>query len=92
MKTKFFKFVIPAFAILLAVAVSAFTSLESLGEVKEIPITGYIVTTNPQRPCDDVKVDDCGIGGTFDCTYEIGSSQPVFDSTLCVQQLSKLNH
>ncbi|HLT33907.1 MAG TPA: DUF6520 family protein [Aquaticitalea sp.] len=91
MKTKFFKIVIPAFAIVLAVAVSAFTSFENSTEVEGTLIQGYIPTGNPLEPCgEDVRVE-CSLIGNNDCTYESFPNLPVYDDTMCSNQLSKIN-
>lgn len=87
MKSKVVNFVIPAMAIIFAVATSAFTVSQNRTTDDNNLITGYIPT--PTNPCKDVVVE-CIVGGTFDCTYD--TSTPVFqqwDGTMCQNRLSK---
>ena len=82
MKTNFFKIVIPAFAIVLAVAVSAFTSFENSTEVEGTLIQGYIPTGNPLEPCEKVKVD-CVLQGNVECEYDSQLAYEMDDLTGC---------
>ncbi len=89
MKTRAIKFLIPALAIVFAIAASAFTALETPEPDGTTMITGYIPTGNPLQPCQDVQVD-CEVGSTFDCTYD--ASIPVYQqigATACQNRLSK---
>jgi len=65
MKTKFFKFVIPAFAIVLAVAVSAFTTGEKPSVNKDGLIYGYVYESE-SNPCNKELVN-CTIEGDQTC-------------------------
>ena len=85
MKNNFFKIVVPAFAILVAIAVSAFTTLDNTN-VKLNDITGYVMI--PGQPCDEVDVE-CSLEGEDLC--ESGSKQ-VFanlNNTSCENELFK---
>jgi len=61
------KFVIPAMAIIFAIATSAFTAMDTSKVDDNMLITGYVPTGNPLDPCDDEQVD-CAADGLFNCT------------------------
>jgi hypothetical protein len=89
MKTKAIKFVIPAMAIVFAIATSAFTSLNSSEAKDGTTIKGYIQTTS--NPCQDIQVD-CQYQGTVQCEAD---NKPVYDwnsfETACDVPLYKIN-
>jgi len=86
MKTKFFKFVIPAFAIVLAVAVSAFTVKDnSLLDENDMIMGNYYLNAN--NPCAPISVPECDLESEKLCKYE---SQNVFlAGTNCSIQLKR---
>lgn len=91
MKAKFFKIVVPTFAILLAVAVSAFSVLDESNTGENVPIIAYIATGNTSAPCDEVQVE-CREVGAMDCVYGM-EKDPVYrdeGDTLCSFVLSKI--
>lgn len=93
MKTRAFKFFIPALAIVFAIATSAFTALDIQSADEYTLINGYIATSNPQQPCELVENVDCQLEGEQDCTYgSFPSLQPVYENTMCIKQLSRTNH
>lgn len=63
MKTKAIKFVIPALAIVFAIATSAFTSLNTTEDKDATTIIGYVHTPDP---CTQVRVD-CSPTGEEQC-------------------------
>ena len=88
MKTKFFKFVIPAFAIVLAVAVSAFTVSDGSETDANTMITGYYPTGIPSEPCDN-KLVDCNLNGSKVCTIDEVTYFRILDGTSCKLPLRK---
>ncbi|MEC3965800.1 DUF6520 family protein [Flagellimonas halotolerans] len=83
------KLVIPALAIIFAIATSAFTSLNTTDAKDGTTITGYIQTLND--PCKDIQVD-CQYEGTVQCETE--ELIPVYDfnshGTACNVPLFKI--
>jgi len=67
MKKRMIKLVIPALAIIFAIATSAFTAMDNSTVDDNMLITGYYQTGNPLDPCEDEQVD-CSVQGRFDCT------------------------
>ena len=92
MKTKFFKIVIPAFAIVLAVAVSAFTVVENPTTNEFNLIEGYIPSAGGS--CEPISDVECQLEGDKKCTYGTMNPVPVFkeiDNTMCINQLSRID-
>jgi hypothetical protein len=89
MKANFIKIVIPAFAIVLAVAVSSFTISDGSETDKNALITGYYPSGNPLDPCIKVENLNCKVQGDQLCTYGI---LPVFEKiqgSMCANRLSR---
>ncbi|MDF0716985.1 DUF6520 family protein [Muricauda sp. 334s03] len=89
MKTKAIKFVIPALAVLFAIATSAFTALDNPNAAEKMAMNGYIPTGNFQNPCELIQDVDCNLTGSQLCTY---GGAPVYEKiqgTSCVNQLRR---
>jgi len=90
MKANFIKIVVPAFAIVLAVAVSAFTVSHEGKTDGNTLIQGYIASGNQSDPCNEVLVN-CQIEGDNSCEYM--EDVPAFrieGPTSCKFQLSRI--
>ncbi|MDO5970016.1 DUF6520 family protein [Flavivirga aquimarina] len=72
MKSNFFKIVLPAFALMLAITASlAFTPADSAEDLLEIDIAEYINPENVNNDCLPITEVSCQITGTVLCTFEI---------------------
>ena len=87
MKTKFFKFVIPAFAIVLAVVVSAFTTGEKPEFSEDNLMIGYVYESQ-SNPCDEIVIN-CSVEGEATCKYDDNTVFKELNGSLCNKPLKR---
>ena len=89
MKTLKSKFVLPAVALVLALAASAFTATEATRAGDDAFIQGYVPTLNPMKPCDVVQVEDCKEVAAFICTIGTQTVYQFLNGTSCHNALKR---
>ncbi|AEM71525.1 hypothetical protein Murru_2487 [Allomuricauda ruestringensis DSM 13258] len=80
-----FKFLIPAFAIVFAVAASAFTMKDNAVLDENMILGEYY--PDPNEPCQPISVDDCSITGQNVCQF--GLEDVYRAGTSCTVQLKR---
>lgn len=89
MKFLKFKFLVPVLAVVFAITVSAFPTVDN-SQVDEntATITGYTANAIPGQPCDEVQVD-CSIVGSQLCTLNGDQVYRLQSGTSCFSQLKR---
>ena len=91
MKTRAIKFLIPAMAIVFAIAASAFTSIERPMDGEKLLMDGYLPNPNVTQPCDKVEDLDCQASGTYACTIDGDTYFRIKDGTSCHTEVRRNN-
>ncbi|KAB7530306.1 hypothetical protein F8C76_02015 [Flagellimonas olearia] len=90
MKTRAFKFLLPALAVIFAIAASAFTAIDEPMADDNTLIQGYYPTGNSQQPCNSQQVD-CNTNGDYVCTIDEVTYYEKYNGTICHTELRKNN-
>lgn len=90
MKTRAIKFLLSAFAVIFAIAASAFTAIDEPMVDDNALMQGYYPTGNSQQPCDSEPVD-CNTDGQYACTISGVTYYEFYNGTICHSELRKDN-